>query len=284
MPVIFCILLAAIISALLAFAEPMLDGMFSVVFDVAGQIPGVDWQLIARGISDVIYQAAVYLMIIKFLVKMFNPYVLWTHGEDADPIQMVINFAKAAVVAFSFPYIYRYFIGIAQGMINTIFKNISYATGTDLNNFFEGAVSSLGIGPLLVGVVFLVEIIIMYFSFMKRGIELEMMILGVPLACTGLLDNDKGIFKSYMNQMVKILITVMFQLVIMKVGLAIGLSAGIFDGTAMNMLWGIAGMFLSLKVPQIMSEWMIASGGGGGGMSKIYTISMVGRAVKGLIR
>lgn len=283
MTVIICILLAAVISSLLIFAEPMLDGMFSVVFDVAGQIPGVNWQLIVKGISDTIYQAAVYLMIIKFLVKMFNTYVLWSDGEDADPIQMLTNFAKAAVVAFSFPYIYRYFIGIAQGVIDAVFQNISYSAGTDLNNYFESAASSLGLGPLVVGIVFLVEIIIMYFSFMKRGIELEMMILGVPLACTGLLDNDKGIFKSYMNQMVKILITTMFQLVIMKLGLAVGLNAGIFDGTSMNMLWGIACMFLALKVPQILSEWMIASSGGGG-MSKIYTISMVGRAVKGLIK
>ena len=281
---IICILLAGIISAMLLYAEPMLDGMFDVVFDVAGQIQGVNWQLIVNGISDTIYRVAIYLMIIKFLVKMFNTYVLWSDGEDVDPIQMVTNFIKAVVVAFCFPYIYRYFIDISKKVIDAMSASISYATGDVFDNFFDSLIKSMAIGPLVVGLVFVVEIIIIYFSFMKRGIELEMMILGVPLACTGLLDNDKGAFKSYMNQMVKLIITTMFQLVLMRLGLALGLNAGIFDGTGWNMLYGIACMFLALKVPQILSEWMLPTGGGGGGMQKLYSISMVSKAVKGLVK
>lgn len=281
---IICILLVGIISAMLLYAEPMLNGMFDVVFDVAGQIQGVGWDKIVNDISNTIYSVAIYLMIIKFLVKMFNTYVLWSDGEDVDPIQMVTNFIKAVVIAFSFPYIYRYFINIARKVIDAMTASITDSTGEVFNKFFDSLIQSMGFGPLVLGLVFVVGIIVMYFSFMKRGIELEMMILGVPLACTGLLDNDKGVFKSYMNQMVKLIITTMFQIVLMRLGLALGLNAGAFDGTGWNMLYGIACIFLSLKVPQILSEWMIPSGGNGGGMQKLYAVSMVSRAVKGLVK
>ena len=64
-------------------------------------------------------------------------------------------------------------------------------------------ITSMGIVPAIAGLIFVICWLILYFSFMARGIEMMVMQIGVPLACVGLLDNDKGVFRAYINQFVK---------------------------------------------------------------------------------
>ncbi len=56
------------------------------------------------------------------------------------------------------------------------------------------APDKMGIVPAIAGLIFVICWLILYFSFMARGIEMMVMQIGVPLACVGLLDNDKGVF------------------------------------------------------------------------------------------
>ena len=45
------------------------------------------------------------------------------------------------------------------------------------------------------GLVFVIVYFILYFQFLMRGLEILILRVGMPLACVGLIDNDKGVFK-----------------------------------------------------------------------------------------
>lgn len=161
-------------------------------------------------------------MILKFLKKGFEIYVMGTDGDpDMDPLQLVMNFIKAMAVAIGFRPIYDIFVRILKETVNTI---------TTSMNIYKEVTDFTGIG-IINGVFFLIALVIFMILFCKAfGLGINMMILniGMPLACTGLLDNDKGMFKNYFMTYVKTFLTVLVQVVLSKLGLyVIVTSAGI---------------------------------------------------------
>lgn len=123
------------------------------------------------------------------------------------------------------------------------------------------AITNLGIVPAIAGLIFMICYLILFFSLMARGIEMMVMRVGVPLACVGLLDNDKGIFRAYINQFVKAFITTIAQIMLCKIGLSLMLNSTAI--TAQNILWGIACMIAAISMPKILREFLVPTGGDG---------------------
>ena len=111
------------------------------------------------------------------------------------------------------------------------------------------------------GLIFVICWLILYFSFMARGIEMMVMQIGVPLACVGLLDNDKGVFRAYINQFVKAFVTTIVQIMLCKIGLSLMLNATIIS--ASNIFWGIACMIAAISMPKILREFLVPTTGDG---------------------
>lgn len=124
------------------------------------------------------------------------------------------------------------------------------------------------------------------------GLGINMMILniGMPLACTGLLDNDKGMFKNYFMTYVKTFLTVLIQVVLSKLGLYIIVtSAGIGNIVSGNfdlvkMFLGLACLTTALSTPKLLAEFLVPSGPGGSAMSKIYAVNTIKTAIKGFTK
>lgn len=85
--------------------------------------------------------------------------------------------------------------------------------------------------------------------------------VGVPLACVGLLDNDKGVFRAYINQFVKAFVTTIVQIMLCKIGLSLMLGATIIS--VQNIIWGIACMISAISMPKILREFLVPTGGDG---------------------
>ena len=208
MTFILTTLIIALISGLVStFAnDAMLNGLYTIVFD-CGQFltnsTGVNFFSVLMPIT---YGVGISLIILKFLKKMFDVYVLWTDGDpDADPMLLMMNFIRAVGTALIFQWLYGLFVDICKDITESIVSTIS-----DSSNFTQEwitGLATLGIVPILAGLVFMICYLILLFSFIARGIEMMIMQVGVPLACVGLLDNDKGIFKAYLNQIVKAFVT-----------------------------------------------------------------------------
>ncbi len=123
------------------------------------------------------------------------------------------------------------------------------------------AITSMGIVPAIAGLIFMICYLILLFSFMARGVEMMVMRVGIPLACVGLLDNDKGVFRAYINQFVKAFVTTIVQIMLCKIGLSLMLGATIIS--VQNIIWGIACMISAISMPKILREFLVPTGGDG---------------------
>ena len=112
----------------------------------------------------------------------------------------------------------------------------------------------------------------LYFQFLMRGLEILILRIGVPLACIGLLDNDKGVFKTYINKFFQSTLAVVIQISLAKLGVGLMLNMHIF--------WGVACMVLAIKTPRFLQDFLVTTGGGGGGViNNVYhSVRLVGLA------
>lgn len=268
MTFILITLIAALLTGVvtLFFSSEMVGELYITVFDCGKYLTTVTGVEFFNLLMPTTYGIGPSLIVLKFLKKAFDIYVLWTDGDpDADPFLLLTNFVRAVGTALVFQWVYGLFVDICQELTNTIISQIN--DSTDLTTEWVTAITSLGIVPAIAGLIFVICWLILYFSFMARGIEMMVMQAGVPLACVGLLDNDKGVFRVYLNQFVKAFVTTIVQIMLCKIGLSLMLNATILS--ASNIFWGIACMIAAISMPKILREFLVPTGGDGHVMNSI---------------
>lgn len=282
MAIIIISLITLIISGVaeIFFTNSMLGELYTTVFDCGKYmttITGVEFFSLLMPVS---YGIGLSLIVLKFLKKAFDVYVLWTDGDpDADPFLLLTNFVRAVGTALVFQWIYGLFVDIGREITNTITSAIT--DGTDLLSSTLTAIVSGGLVPAIAGLIFIICWVILYFSFMARGIEMMVMQVGVPLACVGLLDNDKGVFRAYVNQFVKAFITTIVQIMLCRIGLSLMTNATI---TSMaNIFWGIGCMIAAISIPKILREFLVPTGGDGRLGNTVYQSVSIASMTKGML-
>ncbi|MEG0020897.1 MAG: DUF6102 family protein, partial [Oscillospiraceae bacterium] len=194
---------------------------------------------------------------------------------DVEPTYVVIRFIQAIAVAVCFPILYDWLAEITQNLTDELMVAIGAATNYDWQAWVNG-ISSLGLVTAIFGLVFIVCYFVLFFQFLMRGLELMILRIGLPLACVGLLDNDKGVFKSYLNKFFQTTLAVVVQICLCKLGVGMMMNIGV----NMNVFWGIACIILAIKTPTFLSEFMVPTGGGGAGIvNNVYhSVRLVGMA------
>lgn len=262
MTVIIVILITALLTGIISlfFTSELLTSLYDIVFDCGQTLSTFTGVSFFGLIMPITYGVGISLIILKFLKKAFDIYVLWTDGDpDADPFLLLTNFIRAVGTALIFQWLYRIFVDICRDITNQIMASID--GGREMTTEWVTAITSLGIVPAIAGLIFMICYLILLFSFMARGIEMMVMRVGVPLACVGLLDNDKGVFRAYINQFVKAFITTIVQIMLCKIGLSLMLGATIIS--TQNIIWGIACMIAAISMPKILREFLVPTGGDG---------------------
>lgn len=277
------IVLIALITNILFGVDQMLDlsnGMFEQLYanvfkceDYLTTITGVNFFEL---LTQAAYGIGFSLIILKFLKKAFDVYVLWTDGDpDADPLLLLTNFVRAIATALVFQWLYGIFTDVFDDVLDMFLDAVNANTSnyTVWVNMMAGG----GIVPSIAALIFIICWLILFFSFMARGVEMMVMRAGVPIACAGLLDNDKGVFKAYFNQFVKAFATTVIQIILCKIGLHLMLGAT--AATAANIFWGIACMIAALSMPKILREFLLPTGGDGHIMNNVsqtvHTTAMI---------
>ena len=136
--------------------------------------------------------------------------------------------------------------------------------------------SSAGIVTAIFGLVFVISYFMLYFQFLMRGLEIMILRIGVPVACVGLLDNDKGVFKNYMMKFFQSAFSVVVQIALCKLGVGMMMNMSVF--------WGIACIVLAIKTPRFLSEFMVPAGGGSGVVNNVYHSVRLAGMAKNLIK
>lgn len=275
MEIILVLLIVAVLNGAVTFIDSMLADLVPMTLHADQYMTAAGGGSMVDVLFEILLGFGVSLIILKFLKKGFECYVMWTDGDpDSEPIQLIIRFVQAIAVAVCFPVMYGWLADITEKLTNQLITAIGVSTNYDWQAWVNG-LSSAGLVTAIFGLVFVICYFILYFQFLMRGVEIMILRIGLPLACTGLLDNDKGVFKTYLTKFFQSTVAVMVQISLCKLGVGMMMNVGI----NLNVFWGIACLVLAIKTPRFLSEFMVPTGGGGGMVNNIYhSVRLVGMA------
>jgi hypothetical protein len=266
---VIMLLIGAILTGCLDYVNTLFDGLVPIALHAEDYMDTLLGTSGISGIFDIFFAFGVSLIILKFLKKGFERYILWTEGDaDTEPIILLTGFFKALAVAICFPTMYGWLAESVSDLSNQLINIISGDMGTDFSTIITG-ITSAGIFTGIISLIFFICFFILYIQFLTRGLEILILRIGLPLACVGLMDNDNGVFRSYIQKFFQSTMAVLVQIVLAKLGVALMLNTHIF--------WGLAALMLALRTPKFLQEFLIISGGQGGGgmMNKVYSTARI---------
>jgi hypothetical protein len=270
---IIVMLIVAILNGALVYIDSLLTGIVPITLYAEQYMNTVAGTSIISDIYNILFGVGVSLIVLKFVKKGFEIYVLWTDGDaDEEPLALLMNFIRAMAVAVCFPTLYTWLGRIVEELTNKLLTAIGQSANYDWQAWVTG-ISSMGIVTAIFGLVFLICYFLLYFQFLMRGLEILILRIGIPIACVGLLDHDRGVFKAYVTKFFQSAFTVIIQISLTKLGVGLMLN--------MHVFWGIACMLLALNTPKFLSEFLISAGGSGGVINNVYhSARLVGMARK----
>ncbi len=277
MALVITILIGVILTAALPFIDNILESIIPIALHAENYMSastGTNW---FYSVYDIFFSFGISVIVLKFLKKGFDIYVGWMDGDaDADPLSLLTNFLRAMVVAICFPTLYKLLADVVTELTDQLLIAIGAGTSMDFT-ITIAAIASAGIFTGLISLIFFILFFVLYIQFLTRGIEILILRIGMPFACVGLIDNDKGVFGPYLKKFFQSTLAVIVQLALCKLGVGMMLNSKIF--------WAIACMSLALKAPKFLSEFILMGGSGGGGMmNKIYYTSRIYNMAKSMIK
>ena len=265
-------LLTNFIVSIISGADNVINFVFNNLIDVCFNAEKNLTEIIGTQILDfsklkaIILSFAISLIILKFLKKGFNIYIMWSEGDtDTPPLTFITYFVRAIVMAISFPVLYAWFIDIAKDLTNQILLSLNVSGQASLTTNLA-TLSTVGIFSAIFGIIVLIMLFLLYIQFIMRGIEMFILKVGFPLACVGLVDSDKGVFSPYVKKFFQSSMTVMVQMALSKIVILL-----IVSGQLIN---AVAVLLVALRTPKFLSEFMLLTGNGSSGISNmIHTTS-----------
>ena len=256
-------ILTGLISSIIGGADNVINSAFNGLIDMCFNSENYITSNFGSTVIDfselkaLILSLAISLIVLKFLKKGFDMYILWTDGEaDTPPLTYIVYFIRAIVVAISFSVLYDWVIQIAKSFGESILTAMNMANNISLTTTIAN-ISTTGL--FIVALIALILLFVLYIQFLMRALEMFVLKLGFPLACVGLVNPDGGVFKSYSEKLIKSVLTVLVQIILCKIAIILILNV--------KMLFGIAAIIMAIKTPKFLQEFML--GGGTGGISNV---------------
>ena len=104
MEYILVLLIVALLNGAIAYIDTLLTDIVPLSLyaeQYMSTLAGVD---LFQSLFDILFGFGVSLIVLKFLKKGFETYVLWSDGDaDEEPLALLTNFFKAMAVAVCFP-------------------------------------------------------------------------------------------------------------------------------------------------------------------------------------
>lgn len=245
----------------------------------------IDYYMEQQGITFhsvrvVIYTFSIYLIVLKFVKKLFDVYALQVDGDpNADINVLVTSFFKAMVVAMSFTTIWSWLYDIVIDFGTDLIKAINIETvGQQIDSLLQLSNADIDIGSpnTILLPVFMFLIGLMFLLVFKNAVEFWLVRLGVPLACCGLLDADQGLFKQYTKILLKEILTILIRVFMLHISLGVLAIGGV---SVFTLLVSFSSLIVGFTTPKILSELLIQQQQGGRFMNTVYMGAMVLRGV-----
>lgn len=205
-----------------------------------------------NGIYSAIYKFAILILIMFFIKKMIETYLMWSSGDpDMSPFTVLVNFLKALIAMIFFGYLYKLFVTVMYELYKQIMQN---GLGTQLeivgNSIADTSLFTM-IGCIITTIT-LVQLLLLYIQNLVRGIQILILRLGIPFAAIGLLQADGGAFKGYIKKLIQNSFTVIIQLILIQLAFMTISNA--------HFILGLVFASTATKVPVMLGEFLISSG------------------------
>ncbi len=266
-------LLVYIINTAIDEANFFLEKLAQIVFYADEFIlSNLDLDLMSQNLNDYFLAFGALLIILKFLKKGFSQYILYTEGDsDSDVLILFTNFLKAFAIAVSFPYLYKLLADVAMEMTQTTMGILDYGIDYGFIN-----VANLNIFKGIISIIYFICFFILYIKFLERGLELFILKIGMPIACTGIMEADGGVFKPYVEMFFKAVFTTLVQLALIRLSIVFMKNY--------HMFWALASLITALKTPQLLENILLPSKAGSNITMKAYYSMQMSRMIKAYMR
>ncbi|MDE7057742.1 MAG: hypothetical protein K2P03_03365 [Lachnospiraceae bacterium] len=118
MEIILVLLIVAILNGAIAYIDEMLSELVPLTLHADNYMIGISGSSMVEMLFEIILGFGVSLIILKFLKKGFECYVMWTDGDpDSEPVYLVTRFIQAIAVAVCFPMLYEWMADIKTNLI-----------------------------------------------------------------------------------------------------------------------------------------------------------------------
>jgi len=258
-------ILTGLISSIIGGADNVINSAFNGLIDMCFNAENYitsnfgSTVISFSNLKALILSLSISLIVLKFLKKGFDMYILWTDGEsDTPPLTYIVYFIRAIVVAICFSILYDWVIDIAKSFGESILSAMNLGSEITLTTTIAN-IATGGLFTAIVALIAMILLFVLYIQFLMRSLEMFVLKLGFPLACVGLVNPDGGVFKSYSEKLIKSVLTVLVQIILCKIAIVL-----IFN---VKLLFGIAAIIMAIKTPKFLQEFML--GGGTGGISNV---------------
>lgn len=258
-------ILTGLISNVIGGADTVINSAFNGLIDMCFNSENYISSNFGSKVIDfsqlkaLILTLAISLIVLKFLKKGFDMYIMWTDGEaDTPPLTYIVYFIRAIAMAVSFSILYDWVVQIAKSFGETMLQTMNMADNISLTTTIAN-IATTGLFNSIVALIGLILLFVLYIQFLMRALEMFVLKLGFPLACVGLVNPDGGVFKSYSEKLIKSILTILVQIILCKIAIVLLINV--------KMLFGIAAIILAIKTPKFLQEFML--GGGTGGISNV---------------
>ena len=243
----------AINSAFNSLMDTCFNAEYTLTHTLGVQVISLD------NLKLLIFSFALSLIILKFIKKGFDIYILWTEGEsDTPPLTFVVYFIRAVVVLLCSTLLYDWLVNVVKDFGQEMLVALNVAQTMDITTQMA-SLAGAGLFSAIMSIIALIMLFVLWIQFIIRGAEIFVLKLGFPLACVGLVNADGGIFTQYIGKLFKSMLTVLVQILCCKLALLL-----VFSG---QLIYAIAMIILAIKTPKMLQEFML--GGGGGGISNV---------------
>jgi hypothetical protein len=253
-------------------ADGLLDLALNAQDSLVNELGG---GLNVQAVYSVAYNLGIALIVLNFVKKGFEAYALWTEGDpDADPAGLLTNFVKALGTAILFPYVYSWLVRVMKEVMRMLMAGVGGGTSTPniVERLLTYMTTNTGLFNLLLILAWLVCLIVLYFSFLTRGLYMFILRIGVPAAAVGLLQADKGVWREYTQKMVQMFFGLIIQLLFMRISFSLIMT--------FHFIWGIASIVAAIKTPGFLASFLYTGERGGGNlMMKTYYGVQFGRMI-----
>lgn len=271
---LFSYLLTHFISNLFSkFSEKLFNGakghfqdLSQLVFYLEERVGDVTGLSLGQ-MEKLLFTFGISLIIIKFLYRGFCIYVVGIDGDStASPETLVLNFIKALVLASAFPALYQLLVKVTTYLISDLGVLIKSDT---LNLFNIGN----DLWTAIIALIWLICYFIFRLQMVKTGLEMLILRFGFPLACTGIMDSDGGVFSTYSKKFFQVAVSVVVQITLVQLSLSFAIGG--------DPIISIAALITAIKAPSFLKEFMLTSGGNGMNISsKIHAMSSLKRLIR----